>query len=123
MRRLEWMASFIGFDQATVWMDIQRADSHWSMTALYIPRGGPGDANKYERFGEWLTSYPGALEMPHISLRDMKISFADGRHRFAWLRDHGVTALPVTVSHGWVKQLESLAGTTERVSILVQTTM
>ena len=26
-----------------------------------------------------------------------KVEFTDGRHRFAWLRDHGLQALPVDV--------------------------
>ena len=121
MRRLDWTPSFFGFEQPTVWIDIDRADVSWSATPLYIPRGGPGDWDKYERIGEWITGYDGPIEMPSVSLPDGHLTFADGRHRFAWLRDHGVTALPVTISHGWVRQLESLAGTQERASILVQT--
>ena len=37
------------------------------------------------------------LRMPHIGLDNLGIvSFTDGRHRFAWMRDHGAKALPVS---------------------------
>ena len=35
--------------------------------------------------------------MPHISFYEGVVYFADGRHRFAWCRDNGVKAMPVSV--------------------------
>lgn len=37
--------------------------------------------------------------MPHVYVsEDGQVSFTDGRHRFAWFRDRGVKAMPVTVA-------------------------
>jgi uncharacterized protein (DUF362 family) len=53
--------------------------------------------SKYERFGGWFVEGH-KVWMPDIGLVDGHIAFSDGRHRFAWFRDHGVKAMPVTVS-------------------------
>ena len=53
----------------------------------------------YKRGGRFLSEFAGKLDLyvPTASLVDGKVEFTDGRHRFAWLRDHGLTALPVEV--------------------------
>jgi hypothetical protein len=55
--------------------------------------------------------------MPHVALADEGyIVFSDGRHRFAWLRDHGVRALPVTVSPDIEVEVRRRFGTKSRIS-------
>jgi hypothetical protein len=50
--------------------------------------------------------------MPHLSVReDRSIGFTDGRHRFAWVRDHGAAAIPVTTGPDGAAQLAALFGT------------
>jgi|GEM_PF-3490123 len=46
------------------------------------------------------------------------VSFSDGRHRFAWLRDHGVQAMPVQVSSEQRQEFENLFGVSDRVSTI-----
>src|ERR1700733_6195714 len=50
------------------------------------------------RFGNWLEKFSDTRRawMPHIGYYDF-VSFTDGRHRFAWCRDHGVKSMPVSV--------------------------
>jgi hypothetical protein len=55
--------------------------------------------------------------MPTVALHAGGLCFSNGRHRFAWLRDHGVEALPLATIHG--KRLEAEVGTELRESRLV----
>ena len=50
--------------------------------------------------------------------QDGEISFTDGRHRFAWLRDHGLKVLPVQVPPEKALLIEARFGTTSRMSSL-----
>jgi hypothetical protein len=45
--------------------------------------------------------------------------FTDGRHRFAWLRDHGLRALPVETASEQLKVFCALFETAERVGHFV----
>jgi hypothetical protein len=57
--------------------------------------------------------------MPHVGLTDEGyIVFSDGRHRFAWLRDHGLLTLPVTVSPDIEVEVRRRFGTKSRISRL-----
>ncbi|WP_375234404.1 plasmid fertility inhibition factor family protein [Burkholderia pseudomallei] len=57
----------------------------------------------------------GPIFIPTVSMADGTVSFTDGRHRFAWLRDHGLRALPVEVDQDSVETCRTCFGTTERV--------
>jgi hypothetical protein len=46
------------------------------------------------------------------------VAFGNGRHRFSWCRDHGVTALPVTVNPDDRIEFHRLYGTGARLSTL-----
>jgi hypothetical protein len=48
--------------------------------------------------------------MPHISLKHYTMHFTDGRHRFAWMRDHGATMLPVTITSDQAVGLDKWLG-------------
>jgi hypothetical protein len=64
---------------------------------------------RYERVGGWIRSTC-QLFMPDITLEDGEVAFGDGRHRFAWLRDHGVVALPVAVRPSQAMAIEARFG-------------
>jgi hypothetical protein len=83
------------------------------MPGDYIP---PGECF-YHPFGDWLqeSANKERAHMPHIGLYYGYISFADGRHRFAWCRDHCVTAMPVSVpSRAQLIKITSLFGSASR---------
>lgn len=51
------------------------------------------------------------MYMPCISLDDAgQVQFIDGRHRFAWVRDHGAVALPVATSPDQSDRVHTLFG-------------
>jgi hypothetical protein len=104
----------------TVWVSVAKLDASWKKRRVeYIGPGGTGPAigDRYSRFGIWLQRGE-AVWIPWVGLaRDRQISFTDGRHRFAWLRDHGVTAVPIDVDPDEAKKIEKRFGTTKRVSI------
>ena len=84
-----------------VWTSVELLEQAWRNTEGYVgPCGVPSDQpGKYKGVGRFLSEFAGKLDLyvPTASLVDGKVEFTDGRHRFAWLRDHGLTALPVEV--------------------------
>jgi len=68
--------------------------------AFYVGKNGSGGiGNRYERLGEWLK------EAEYLTIPDVSISasgtvmFGNGRHRYAWMRDHGVSRIPVAMDN------------------------
>jgi hypothetical protein len=105
----------------SVWIDVARLDAAWRGSQQYVGFGGqavPGGSAKperYEGFGLWLE--PGVdVHMPFVSLEDEGVSFTNGRHRFAWCRDHGVAALPVEVCAAELAAFAERFGTKSGVS-------
>jgi hypothetical protein len=103
------------------WIDVARLDAAWRGSQQYVGFGGqavPGGSampDRYERFGLWLE--PGVdVHMPFVSLEGEGVSFNDGRHRFAWCRDHGVAALPVEVCEAEMAAFAERFGTESRIS-------
>ena len=85
---------------SVVWVDVEQLDIAWRCTDQYVGLGGTGAAiaGRYKRFGEWLAHTEKAVMMPTIGLcDDGEVSFTDGRHRFAWLRDRGLKRIPAAV--------------------------
>lgn len=111
------------YPDPVVWVSVKKLDASWRRDiSYYVGRGvtGPGNGrpSRYKRLGEWLTATD-VIWMPHVGLVDAIISFSDGRHRFAWLRDHGVRSLPVTVSPQIEAEMKRLFGTKSRESRFV----
>jgi len=82
-------------------VDIKKFDAAWSKdVGFYIPFGKGGIADrreKFEKFYKGLESSGGTLESPEVSVNDSgKVMFINGRHRFAVLRDKGIS--PIYVS-------------------------
>ena len=116
---IKWLP---GDTDPVVWINVPKLDTSWKHDSdFYVSRGARGgetaDRLKYRKFGAWFRQSLPVL-MPRITIDNGRISFTNGRHRFAWLRDHGVCALPVTISPGKVAEVRRLFGTKSRTSRL-----
>jgi hypothetical protein len=112
---IRWKRQWGGGDRV-VWISVRKLNEGWKKDpspGYYIPLGNCIE----HRFGEWLNhrSPHERVWMPHISLCGI-VSFTDGRHRFAWCRDHGVKAMPVSVaSKREAEMVKRLFGSASRV--------
>ena len=119
-RRLEWIHQWPPGD-AIVWIDVTKLNAAWRRErGYYISVRGRGSRYKYTRFGQWLGTAIGPIWMWHIGIDDQsgQVGFTDGRHRFAWLRDHGVLALPITCEPEQATEIRQRFGTRKRASWL-----
>lgn len=102
---------------AIVWVSVAKIEASFATGDQWIgPRGsGCGQPSRYASIGRhFISGYP--MYMPDISLDEAgQVRFTDGRHRFAWVRDHGATALPVATGPEQAEHLRKLFGTTETV--------
>jgi hypothetical protein len=102
-----------------VWVSVFKINASWTLRgADYVGVGGKGNSigNRYERVGNWIKQGK-PIWMPMICLpAEEPISFTDGRHRFAWARDHGVTSLPVQVPPKEARAIGAMFGTEVHVS-------
>ena len=93
----EWKKTMRG--DVEVMIDVDKVNTSAAKDRnFYVgPQGSGGVKGRYERFDNWMKG--GApVEMPEVCLTDAgEISFINGRHRFAWMRDHGVKTMPVAV--------------------------
>lgn len=92
--RLTFKRQWGGYDRV-VWIDIAKFNAAWRRErGLYLRRNSPN------RTAYWIALLNfRKIPMPHVYVGvDGQVSFTDGRHRFAWFRDHGVRAIPVTVA-------------------------
>lgn len=103
MKNPKWIAPISPYwaePDIAVWIDVKKFDAYWKQTGDdYIGLGGTGAviADRYPRFGEWLKRGE-PVEIPTLASNNETICFTDGRHRFAWFRDHGIEILPVFVA-------------------------
>lgn len=117
-RTIRWKDQW-GLGEPVVWLDVAKADSAWRRdVGFYIPAGAPEHRDRYEKFGEWLLRANRVVWMPTAVLFRGRLDFTDGRHRFAWLRDHRAEAIPVTTdrTRNWAQRLEAKLGTPLRVT-------
>lgn len=107
-------------EYVAAWIDVARLNASWSKDSCYVgPNGADGIGRRYAAFGEWLAEGNGPVEMPEVALTVWGyVGFGNGRHRFSWMRDHGVTALPVLIPVEDAEAFEERFGTSQRQSIL-----
>lgn len=127
-RQLVWAPRAIAEDwgetpDPVVWIAIDLLDASWCKARdNYVGPGGIGSAQigKYSAVGAFLARNIGttAVSVPRLSLVADEVSFNDGRHTFAWLRDHGLPALPVEVGRAYEQIFRRRFETTERVGHL-----
>ncbi len=111
----EWRKTVSG--DVEVMINVAKLDASFAKDReFYVgPQGAGGIAGRYERFGNWLKGGE-AIGMPEVCLNDKgEISFINGRHRFAWMRDNGVTKLPVAVPAGDAKAVQAKFGMATRM--------
>lgn len=117
---ISWKPSRRSDDYETIWVDVAKLDASWKHdNGLYVGQSGAGGINgRYARFGQWL-SQGEPVETPDVSLGyNGEITFGNGRHRFAWFRDHGVKSLPVTVPDEQADEIKKRFGNHLTESIL-----
>jgi hypothetical protein len=108
--------------ERVVWVDVVKIDERWKLDRnFYVgPQAQTGSPIKgrYERFDNWRKSGE-AVEMPEMGLgyRDLP-SFTNGRHRFAWMRDHGAQAVPVVTPVDGADRFEEMFGSNLRKTIV-----
>lgn len=102
-----------------IWTAVEALDRAWQSAEDYVGPGGVGSnqSGKYERVGAFLLRYAAScrLFMPSVSLFLGQVEITDGRHRFAWLRDHGLQAIPVEVSSDDVAAFRARFETTRAI--------
>ena len=84
--------------------------------------GKNGIIGKYAGVDDFVRSQKGALYMPKAGINSPEgntssnaVDILDGRHRFAWMRDHGARELPVCAPADEVHEIAELVGTKLRV--------
>lgn len=124
-RSLTWCREVSWSDNPVVWIDVAKLDATWSEECSNYYLGADlrdwpssGMPYRYKRFGEWIVGSSAPIRMSFAGLDSGWLSFGDGRHRFTWLRDHGVEALPIEVSRATVQEFASRFGTALRSSVL-----
>lgn len=118
LRKIKWADQW-GLGEPHIWADVQKADRAWQLDGCYyIPASPPASCEKYHEFGRWFRAHDCPVWMPTASLLGKAIGFTDGRHRFAWLRDKGATAIPLTTDIEFLPEFEALVGSDERETLL-----
>ncbi len=83
---------------AVVWVDVAAFDQAWRATEQYVvPGGANGQDDRYARVGRWF-AINRHCRMMDATFDEGRVCFIDGRHRFSWLRDQGVEAVPLQVA-------------------------
>ncbi|WP_168073933.1 hypothetical protein [Caulobacter sp. SSI4214] len=102
---------------AEVWVSVAAIEASFRRGDQWVGPGGAGagQPSRYARMGETILSGID-IWMPYISLdASGEVRFTDGRHRFAWVRDHGAEAIMISTGPGEVAEWERRYGTTARV--------
>lgn len=86
-----------------VTLDARLADEAWRHDAgMYLAPGGQGDnyiGQRYDRARDFLGTHEGRVDPSEVAVdAEGRVTFSDGRHRFAALRDAGATRVPVAMS-------------------------
>jgi hypothetical protein len=107
-------------DACVVWIDIAKVDEAWRLTSRTTGYLEPGSGSRETfRYLRSAVTGVGLLRMPNLVFLEVRwpkqhIDFVDGRHRFAFVRDHAGVAMPVTIAREDVSQMRSLFGSEAR---------
>jgi hypothetical protein len=105
-----------------VWIDVLKLDAMLQIQDNYVGFAGEnGIHDRYSGVDEFVWSGK-PLSMPQVRIHrghekgpDERVYFWDGRHRFAWMRDHGALALPVAALADEAVEIARLVGTKTRI--------
>lgn len=101
--------------ETVVWVDVAKIDEMWKLDrSFYVGPEGSGEGaikGRYPRFDMWMADRQ-PVEMSEISLGYRGVpGFGNGRHRFAWMRDHGAKAVPVVTPVADLEEFKARYGT------------
>ncbi len=104
-------------DELVVWVEVVKLDECWRSHAPreYLAQGN-GHRETFQYLGAAIRDRA-VLRMPRLRFTDaqrpfQRIDFLDGRHRFAFVRDHGGAFMPVTIARAEVPRAKTLFGAT-----------
>lgn len=89
-------------------LDVVRFDEEFQREqGFYIEVGGKGGiGERYDRFGQFLAKNT-TIDAAEVHVGpDGRVGFTNGRHRYAWLRDQGLTSIPVAMTPKSVKNAQ-----------------
>jgi hypothetical protein len=107
-----------------VWINISKLDAMLAVRpSEYVGFAGEnGIIGKYAGVDDFVRSKNEALYMPTAGIHSPEggaghriVYILDGRHRFAWMRDHDAEALPVSAPTEEAQEITKLVGTKLRV--------
>lgn len=104
-----------------IWISVADLNAAWCNGEDFIGPAGTGSshADRYARFGEFFRKAE-FVTMPTGCFDEHgAVSFTNGRHRFAWLRDHGLTALPIEVPKDQAEMFKVRFGTVEQIGAVL----
>src|SRR4051812_29834346 len=117
-QNIKWVRQWGGSD-VIVWISVKKLDRLWQPEeGYYVGREAKEEyasPRRYQNVRKWLETQTRRMHMPHVWPCDGYVSFTDGRHRFAWMRDHGVKAMPVTTGRAGRDALKTMCGTRIRI--------
>lgn len=118
---LEPQMSVADGGDVAIWVSVTLIEENWRQDKdNYIGSDGTGAAmaGRYEKVGEWMSRGQFAnANMSQVCLDETgMVQFGDGRHRFAWVRDHAATAIQVQVPPDQAEAFACRFGTNARVS-------
>lgn len=112
MQEIDWIPSPNETD-IPILVSVPLIEEKWRLdVSYYIGPGGSGKPieDRYQRIDVWL-SENNQIWMPAMCLdENLNPSFTDGRHRFAWCRDHGINELKIVVPADEVEIFSRLYG-------------
>ncbi|MDP1985223.1 MAG: hypothetical protein Q8K23_21950 [Sulfuritalea sp.] len=104
-----------------VWVSVAQIEASWKENKEdYVGPGGTVAAidGRYEKLDKWMSR--GEFATAHMSQvcldESGMVQFSDGRHRFAWVRDHAAEAIQVQVPPNQGKAFAHRFGTDARLS-------
>lgn len=109
-------------DEIVIWIDVAKFDKAFARdSGFYIASGGEGGIkNRYKDFEKWLEQgIP--VEMPEAYVNERRndiVGFTNGRHRYAWMRDHGAQSLPVVVPREHAEMMHKLYGSNQKETVI-----
>jgi hypothetical protein len=110
-----------------VWIDVPKLDAMLRASKIlpYVGFAGKdGTKGLYTGVDEFVRQSRTKIYMPEAYIERANerhpqiVSLGDGRHRFAWMRDHGALALPIAAQVGAADKVAQLIGTEKRTCLV-----
>ena len=102
-------------------INVARFDNAWAQDKdMYVGPGGTANAigNRYSRVIDFIKDSKTAIEASEVAFNAQgKPTFINGRHRYAAMRDMGVTHIPMAVTQESLDHVGHLAGSEEQKGI------